>query len=163
MFSFKNHYYSIVFSFCALLVLAWILYSSVGRLNAINIPVESKLVNDADKSKRRVDLLEYNAKKISNSRFFNVAVQPKKREVVAKKTSLKLKLEGIIAAENDRLSRAVIRSSSKRAVTYKLGDNIQGTNAELSSVEGLRVLIDRAGVLESLELEREKIKLQDEK
>ena len=158
----KIHYFSMVFCLISLLILGGVAYSSVNRMNEINIPLEDKLTNGSDNAISASGSLEYNINRMSNSRFFRVAVEPKKRKIIAKKTSLKLKLEGIIAAESEDLARAIIRTDAKRALTYKLGDNIRGTNAELSSVEGYRVLIDRAGVLESLELDREKIQMSYE-
>jgi len=101
----------------------------------------------------------YDLRKITNSNFFRSPVKPKKRKIIAKKTSLKLRLEGVVAADNNDYSRAVIRSNQKRAISYKIGDEIEGTNAELNSVEDNRVLLDRAGVIESLGLERKKIEL----
>ena len=101
--------------------------------------------------------MSYNMITINNSGFFKVATKPKPKKVVAKKTSLQLKLEGIVSADREDMSRALIRSATNKTVSYKIGDSIKGTNAKLNSVEASRVLIDRTGILESLELERKKI------
>ncbi len=154
--NFNVYYSAIIASLLAVLVFAWVVYSGVFIVKGISQPLTDKVTDRFEQTSPQSEL-NYDLRKVLKSGLFKADTQIKRKSVVAKKTSLRLKLEGIIAADNNQISRAVIRSNQKKAIAYKIGDKIEGTNAELSEVENARVLIERAGVLESLELERKKI------
>lgn len=132
------------------------MYEGVRKLREINQPLQEKVSSQNQKTFLRQEY-SYNLTNIKNGAFFTTVIKSKPQKVVTKKTSLNLKLEGIVSADNEDISRAFIRSQQQNAISYKVGDSIKGTNAKLDSVEVYRVIIDRAGVLESLELDRKKI------
>ena len=153
----RRHYYSIVFCILSALLLVWVVYQGVRESQELNQPLQDKVsIQKQNKVSEQLGF-SYNISSISNSDFFKTIAKAKPKKVVAKKTSLKLKLEGIVSADNKEMSRAVIRSQQQKAISYEIGDSIKGTNAKLDSVEAYRVIINRAGVLESLELDRKKI------
>lgn len=134
------------------------LYSKMISAVELSMPVEDKVAAYQAVNQQVITDRSYNLTNIINAKLFYIKPE-EKTPVVAKKTQLRLKLEGIIAAENnDELSRAIISANSKKSETYQVGDQINGTNASLNKVEADRVLLLRSGVIESLELERKKIK-----
>ena len=131
-------------------------YKNIVNTRELARPIEEKLAQlGANKTRPNFDR-SYNLQSILNARLFYVQTDTKQK-VKAKKTKLRLKLEGIIAANDDKFSRAIISANNKKSITYSVGDKIKGTNAKLNKVESIRVLLSRAGALESLELERKKI------
>jgi len=132
------------------------MFEGMRKMEEINQPLEKKVSSQNQKTILQQDY-SYNLANISNGGFFSTIIKSKPKKVVTKKTSLNLKLEGIVSADSEDISRALIRSQQQNTISYKVGDSIKGTNAKLDSVEAYRVIIDRAGVLESLELDRKKI------
>ncbi len=64
-------------------------------------------------------------------------------------TTLQLKLTGILAAEDDTLTGALIEGPDRETSNYKPGDALPG-NATLKQVHPDRVVIERAGRFENL-------------
>ncbi|MGH1428475.1 MAG: type II secretion system protein N [Arenicella sp.] len=162
-FTMNPKYY--VLSVVALALMSLLLFTSLAYSQFLDVKEASVSVEDRLSNGQTVEKgvssgsLDYNMNRIRSAKLFAVKKKPQKKTIKAKKTQLRLKLDGIVAAKQEGMSRAVIKSKNKRSLTYSVGDKIQGTNAKLHSVEAGRVLIDRAGVLESLELERKKVEL----
>lgn len=75
--------------------------------------------------------------------------------VNAPETSLNLTLKGIFASANTRSSRALIAEPSGKEKPYAVGDDVPG-GAVLHSIEEDRVILERSGRYETLNLERNK-------
>lgn len=78
---------------------------------------------------------------------------------VAPKTTLNLKLKGVLSANSATFARAIIQAGSKPSVLYAVGDNIKGAGANIEEIRQEEVLLNRAGAIESLPL----VKLGDSK
>ena len=153
-------FFVVALALASLLLFTSLAYSQFLGIKDASVSVDDRLSNEQNAgNKESSSSLEYSMQGIRSAKLFAVKKKPQKRTIKAKKTQLRLKLDGIVAAKQEGMSRAVIKSKNKRSLTYSVGDKIQGTNAKLHSVEAGRVLIDRAGVLESLELERKKVEL----
>jgi len=156
----KQHYFAIAFFFIALVLLGWSCFVEAQKLKTVSQPLSERFNAHLAAMKFHDNSYQgeitYDLAKISQSPFFKTYKKPEPKKVVAQKTRLKLTLEGTIADVQSELSRAVIMSNNK-SESYKIGDKILGTNAELHAVEEARVIIERAGVLESLDLVRKKI------
>ena len=79
---------------------------------------------------------------------------PKKVVQNAPKTTLNLKLQGILAATDNTVARAIITSGSKKAELYSVGESIQGAGASVKEIREYEVLLNRNGATESLPLEK---------
>ena len=71
-------------------------------------------------------------------------------------TKLRLKLRGIVAMEEQESSRALIEASNGKLQSYATGMNVPG-GAQIHRIHTDRVLLKRAGRLETLRLEKEKL------
>ncbi|MGM0767058.1 MAG: type II secretion system protein N [Pseudomonadota bacterium] len=67
----------------------------------------------------------------------------------APETGLQLRLEGVLLAERQEDSGAIVAGSNGETAHYRVGDTLPG-NAELAEVEAGRILIRRSGRYESL-------------
>lgn len=150
---------AILISVAILFFLGLLVYAGVENVKNATVSIDERLSERQTQSVVETPTMSYSLRDINSAKLFFVKkeVVKKKKVVKAKKTKLKLSLDGVIASKESGFSRAIIRTSNKKPVTYELGEKIEGTNANLQSVEASRVLIDRVGVLESLELERENI------
>lgn len=84
-----------------------------------------------------------------------VASQPVVRATVdAPKTTLSLKLTGIVASDPQIRGAAIIEHQGKQA-TYGIGDQVEGTTATLRQILRDRVIIMNRGVEETLMLDGE--------
>jgi len=102
----------------------------------------------------------YNVGEIVNAHIFG----EKRREVVAapkiekpkkvEKTRLRLKLLGLVSSSKDGMARALITAENGRLQSYGVGEQIENTDSSVHSIEEMRVLLDRDGRLESLEMTR---------
>ena len=112
--------------------------------------VEEGVVVNAQTSASRP--MTYNVNKIVSAHLFGKADQKvvAKTVTAAPQTKLKLKLIGVMASEDQNMSRAMIQVNSKGMKTYSIGDSIDGTDAQLHMVENEKVILDRKGNLESL-------------
>lgn len=70
----------------------------------------------------------------------------------APQTRLSLQLHGLVLSEQAALSGAIVSENSGEGVYYKVGEVLPG-NAELMAVEVGRILLKRAGRVESLAFE----------
>lgn len=71
-------------------------------------------------------------------------------------TTLSLQLTGVVSSPDDKSGYAIIVASRGTAKTYFVGDAVEGANgATLHAVYGDRVILNRAGRLETLRLPKE--------
>ncbi|HYL04377.1 MAG TPA: type II secretion system protein GspC [Steroidobacteraceae bacterium] len=91
---------------------------------------------------------------ITNAHLFGAAPAPKQSDANAPRTSMPLTLTGIIAANDPQNGLAILGPNAQTAKVYAVGDTVPG-GARLHSVYVDRVVIDRAGQLESLVLPKE--------
>jgi general secretion pathway protein C len=91
---------------------------------------------------------------ITNAHLFGAAPAPKASDANAPPTNMSLTLTGIIAANDPQAGLAILGPNAQSAKVYAVGDTVPG-GARLHSVYVDRVVIDRAGQLESLVLPRE--------
>ena len=71
-----------------------------------------------------------------------------------RKTNLKLTLIGVIASEDTRNARALIKNGRNKVGIYSINESIKGVNAKVSAVRPTEVLIDRNGAIEKILLSR---------
>ncbi|GJL81009.1 MAG: hypothetical protein DHS20C01_06430 [marine bacterium B5-7] len=102
----------------------------------------------------------YQLRKIQNARLFGEPPKVKQPVVpaVVPKTRLSLKLHGMVGSETPYLARALISIGNRPPRSYGIGEEVADTDAIIHQVEQDRVLLDRAGQIESLELDRIKLK-----
>ena len=61
---------------------------------------------------------------------------------VAPQTKLNLEFQGVLAASNPEMARAIIAVGSKEGRLYGVGAEIEGTNASIKTIEGNIVIDD---------------------
>lgn len=76
--------------------------------------------------------------------------------VVAPETNLKLTLRGVLASSSPATARAIIGDASNNEKLYSVGDDLPG-GARLKEVYNDRVILERAGRLETLRLPKESV------
>lgn len=77
----------------------------------------------------------------------------------APETQLRLRLMGMISSGNQDFSRALIGVNSGEVSAYRVGEGIADTDAVVHSVDAGRVLLNRAGAMESLYLNLPRVTL----
>jgi len=84
----------------------------------------------------------------------NLFGDPSPKVVVKKapKTTLNLKLQGILSASDQSLARAIIQSGKKSSELYSVGEKIKNAGASIKEIRDGEVLLDRNGAIESLPL-----------
>jgi len=75
---------------------------------------------------------------------------------VAPKTTLDLTLQGVLAASDTNIARAIIMSGKRKSKLYSIGESIQGAGVTVEEIRGSEVLINRNGAIESLPLVKSK-------
>ena len=68
------------------------------------------------------------------------------------KTTLDLKLDGILWSSNGDMGRAIIVAGKKTAELYSVGETIKGANDKVEEIRNDEVILNRNGVRESLPL-----------
>gem|GEM_PF-3999918 len=151
----------------ASLMLGWVIYDLFQRYKAhahgnTSVQPESSIrIPEAVKN-------PYNVGEIVNAHIFGekrleVAVQPKvEKPKKVEKTRLRLKLLGLVASSKDGMARALITAENGRLQSYGVGEKIENTDSSVHSIEETRVLLDRDGNLESLEMARPKLQKKEQ-
>jgi general secretion pathway protein C len=81
---------------------------------------------------------------------------PVSTELEAPDTSLSIRLTGVVADENGKLSQAIIASGRGQERKYAISQEIENTNGTtLHAVYADRIILNRGGQLETLRLPRE--------
>lgn len=101
---------------------------------------------------------KYNIRQIVAAHLFGdlqaVRNQP---AAVAPQTKLNLELQGVLAASNPDMARAIIAVGSKEGKLYGVGTEIEGTNASIKTIQGNVVILSRDGGTESLSMPKEMV------
>jgi len=69
---------------------------------------------------------------------------------VAPKTTLDLTLQGVLAANDSSIARAIIMSGKRNSKLYSIGQSIQGAGVSIEAIKANEVLLNRNGAIESL-------------
>jgi len=157
----------IVLLVLALLVLCWVLFDLWKRVSALA---------DAGAGSAAVQAVAppppptYQVNQIVNAHIFGVkkkeapkAVAQKPVQKKVEKTRLRLKLIGMVESSNENIARALIALENGKPQSYAIGDPIDRTDAKVHSVDDGKVIIDRDGRLESLEMVRPSLADEQEK
>ena len=91
---------------------------------------------------------------VTNAHLFGAAPPPKQDGANAPQTSIPLVLTGTIAGNDPQNGLAILGQTAQSVKVYAVGDNVPG-GAKLHSVYSDRVVIERNGQLESLQLPRQ--------
>ena len=99
---------------------------------------------------------KYNIRQIVAAHLFGDS-QPVRSQpaAVAPQTKLNLELQGVLAASNPDMARAIIAVGSKEGKLYGVGTEIEGTNASIKTIQGNVVILSRGGGTESLSMPKE--------
>ncbi len=68
------------------------------------------------------------------------------------KTTLDLTLQGVLAASDNDMARAIIMSGKRSSKLYSIGESIQGAGVSIDAINANEVLLNRNGAIESLPL-----------
>jgi type II secretory pathway component PulC len=68
----------------------------------------------------------------------------------APKTTLDLTLQGVLAATDNAMARAIIMSGKRNSKLYSIGESIQGAGVSIEAINANEVLLNRNGAIESL-------------
>jgi type II secretory pathway component PulC len=93
----------------------------------------------------------YQARTIVRANLFGSEVVKVKEKPIVK-TTLNLKLQGILWDSNGGMARAIITSGNKKAELYAVGEQIKGAGASVKEIRSAEVLLNRGGATESLPL-----------
>lgn len=107
-----------------------------------------------DNTEGRIELLA------RRSLFGSVQTEPQRVqrqpvETIAK-TRLNLELRGVWGAPDPNIARAIIAVGRGKEAVYSVGETIENAGATIAEIYGDRVILDRAGRRERLDLPREK-------
>lgn len=95
----------------------------------------------------------YNVSDIVRANLFGDA-SPAKVVKVAPKTTLDLTLQGVLAASDTTMARAIIMSGKRNSKLYSIGESIQGAGVSIEEIRANEVLLNRNGAIESLPLKK---------
>lgn len=99
---------------------------------------------------------QYRVTDITSANLFG---DPRPKEVITKnipKTTLNLKLIGVLWATDQDFARVIIQSGNKKASLYGIGENIEGAGASVKEIHANEILISRNGATEKLALVKKK-------
>jgi general secretion pathway protein C len=149
--------------FIALAWLAWVIWSGWLRNEELRAQTNTSMeagvapVPVAVAAKYRIDDI------VAAHLFGTAAATPDNTVTEAPQTRLQLKLLGVVASDDEQFARALIGLASEPPKSYAVGQEIGKTDARLHAVEEHRVLLDRAGRMESLVLERLRLQASSSK
>ena len=153
----QNKSLALVFVVVALLVLSVSFYSAAKRTLALATDGGRKIVPETPSKAAtgRIAAIDYDLNAITAAYLFG-RVERKSEQAVqeAPETKLRLTLAGVVASSDTRYARALIGVDAAKVKNYAVGQQIDGTDAKLHTVEELRVILQRGGQFESLPMER---------
>ena len=132
---------------CLLGVIAAISWSTHSQLKVKQANYQPQEISAPKANKRP----SYRVEDIVAANLFG---NPSPKVVVKKapKTTLNLKLQGILSASDQSLARAIIQSGKKKSELYSVGEKIKNAGASIKEIRDGEVLLDRNGAIESLPL-----------
>ena len=134
---------------CLLLVLASITWDAVSQSKVKSANYAKQNITPIRKRQTET----YRVNTITGANLFGDA-SPAPVQQVVKKTTLNLKLQGILWATDEKIARAIITSGSKKSQFYSVGEEIKGSGASIQEIRSNEVVLDRNGAAESLELNK---------
>lgn len=138
----------------AVAVLAWSGYYGFQTILAHRTISDPKATDTQREFSQRPDR-EYDVTEIADAHLFGEVTEPvEEQTATAPETNLQIRLLGLVASANPRLSRAIIDVDGAKLKPYSVGEAIEGTDAVIHAVEDSRVLLKRGQALESLALKR---------
>jgi len=141
----------------ALAWLAWVIWNGWLRYERLRTPTTTSVKVGAPLAPKAATA-EYRINDIIAAHLFGTtAANPVKTVTAAPETRLQLKLLGVVASDDEQYARALIGLASGPPKSYAVGHQIDKTDARLHAVEEHRVLLDRAGRMESLMLDRQRL------
>ncbi len=140
--------------FIALAWLSWVIWSGWLRYEGLRAQTNRSMEVGAPPLPVAV-AAEYRIDDIIAAHLFGTTAATMVKTVTeAPQTRLQLKLLGVVASDDEQYARALIGLASEPPKSYAVGHQIDKTDARLHAVEEHRVLLDRAGHMESLVLEQ---------
>lgn len=132
---------------CLLCVIGWTSWSAHSQLKVKQSDYQPQEISAPSQNKRP----SYQVEDIVAANLFG---NPSPEVVVRKapKTTLNLKLQGILSASDQSFARAIIQSGKKSSELYSVGEEIKGAGASVKEIRDEEVLLDRNGAIESLAL-----------
>lgn len=113
---------------------------------------EIKAVNYAEQAIapiRKKAQHSYRVNDIINANLFGNP-SPVQVAKIAPKTTLDLTLQGVLAASDTSIARAIIMSGKRNSKLYSIGESIQGAGVSIEAIKANEVLLNRNGAIESL-------------
>lgn len=140
--------------------LSGLLLLAVAGSVALNIRQQNeiKVANYAEQSIAPISKRarhSYNVRDIVRANLFGDA-NPRAVSRVAPNTTLDLTLQGILAASDKSMARAIIMSGKRRTKLYSVGESIEGAGVSIEKINAHEVLLNRNGAIESLPLKKTK-------
>ena len=143
-----RHGLKIAYGFSGLLLLAVI--ASVAL--SIKTQSEIKAANYAEQTIAPISKKAQHSYRVNNIVNANLFGDPSPDPIakVAPKTTLDLTLQGVLAASDNSISRAIIMSGKRNSKLYSIGESIQGAGVSIEAIKADEVLLNRNGAIESL-------------
>lgn len=143
----------------ALAVFLWVAYGAAGRffpgLPGLETGAREIESNTRDKVPQSQPA-DYDVDKIVDAHIFGEVKEESRANVAdAPETSLQLSLVGLLTSPDESLARAMITVNRGQIKSYRVGQKIEGTDANLRSIESREVLLDRGGSVEKLPMKRQ--------
>lgn len=139
----------------ALAAFAWSAYhgfQTVSSRAMTDVPEATSAQQTASRESHQ----DYSISTIIDAHIFGEVSEPVEEQAAhAPETNLQIRLLGLVASANPRLSRAIIDVDGAKLKPYSVGQTVEGTDAVIHAVENSRVLLKRGGALESLALKRQ--------
>jgi len=146
----------------ALALLIWAGHDIYQRYQFYQERLHKQQTQPAELSKA-YSLMVKNTKPVASQYLFGR--QAAKTETVAltsaPATRLNLKLIGVIAINEDGVSKVIIQIDNSGVDVYSIGDKLPKGNATIEKIEATQVLLRRNGKLESLAIIRPELKIDD--
>jgi type II secretory pathway component PulC len=143
-----RHGLKIAYGCSSILLLAVIASAAL----SIKTQSEIKAANYAEQSiapiKKRAQH-SYRVNDIVNANLFGNP-SPVAIAKIAPKTTLDLTLQGVLAASDNSIARAIIMSGKRKSKLYSIGESIKGAGVSIEAIKANEVLLNRNGAIESL-------------
>jgi len=136
----------------ALAVLGWVVYGIVIRYQGDGVVRGPSAV--AQRPGPAVSRAGSDINTIINAHLLGQSAAPATAAAPPPKTRLRLTLVGSVASPDASRAVAVIAADAGPAKPYRIGETVSNTGAVVREVKPDRVILDRSGKLESLQIER---------
>lgn len=151
----------------AILLLVWAgydIYQRYQTMQQLEVQIEKAMQPIARTAPENRGTAE--TRKVASIYLFGkqkVQTAPKPEVIDAPITRLKLRLIGVIAADNPEDSKAVVQIDNRQVMIFKADDTVPKTNAEIHQIQPTQILLMRNGKLERLVIDRPELDSDIEK